>query len=88
LSIARPAAVLGGALLVLGVQGLELCGLLVVPQRLLVQLGGLPMEIAQHRIGRFGHQPLAALGRLALAEGPLARPLTELLGAPSPLAML
>jgi hypothetical protein len=79
---------LGGAALVLGVQQLEVGRLLVVLQRLAVHLGCLPMEVAQDRVGGFGHETLAALGRLTLAERPLTRLIAQSLGAPSPLTML
>ena len=79
---------LGGATLVLGVQLLKLGGLLILLQRLAVQLGGLPMEITERWVGRFGHEALAAFGSLALPVRTLARPIAELLGTPSPLAML
>src|SRR4051812_48722360 len=79
---------LGGAALVSGVQLLKLSRLLVVGQRAAVQLGGLPVQLAQARVGRIGHQALGAFGGYALAGGVLACAVTELLRAPSPLAML
>ncbi len=79
---------LGRATLMLGVQPLQLGGLLVVLHRFAVQLGGLPMEIAQSWVRRFGHQALAAFGRLAFTVRPLARSVTELLGPPGPVAMV
>jgi hypothetical protein len=72
----------------LGVQLLELGGLLIPLQRRAVHCRGVSMEIAQHRVGLFGHQVLAALGGHALATGPLVRLAAELLRAQSPLAML
>jgi hypothetical protein len=77
----------GGATLVVGVQLLEPSGLLVLVQRLAMQVGGLPVQLAQARVGRVGHQVLAAFGGRALAAGLLARPLAELLRAPSPFTM-
>jgi hypothetical protein len=79
---------LGGTTLMRNVQLLELGGLLVVLQRFAVRCGGPPMEIGQHRVGRLGHQLLAAFGGRALAAGLLTRLVAELLRAPSPLAML
>ena len=53
-----------------------------------MQVSGLPVQLAQVRIGRIDHQTLAAFGGRALGTGLLMRPVAELLRAPSPLAML
>lgn len=57
-------------------------------QRLAVQVGGLPVQLAQVATGRVDHQVLGAFGGCALAAGLLARAVAELLRAPSPLTML
>jgi hypothetical protein len=79
---------LGGAALVVDVQLLETSRLLVLVHRLAVQVGGLPVQLAQAGIGRVGHQVLRAFGGCALAASLLARAVAELLRAPSPLTML
>jgi hypothetical protein len=84
----HPERLLGGAALVVGVQGLKPSGLLVLVHRLTVQVGSLPVQLAQARVGRAGHQILAALGGRPLAGDLLTRPIAELLGAPSALTML
>jgi hypothetical protein len=55
---------------------------------LAVQFGGLPVQLAQPRVGRAGHQVLGAFGGSALAAGLLARAVAELLRTLSPLTML
>ena len=79
---------LGGFALVVGVQPLQPSSLLVLALRFAMQIGDLPVQLAQARVGRLGHQVLGAFGRHALTGGPLSRAVAELLRAPSPLTML
>jgi hypothetical protein len=69
-------------------QLLQLSGFLVLAQRLAMEVPGLPVQLAQARVGGLGHQVLAAFGGRALATGLLVRAVAELLRPPSPLTML
>ena len=79
---------LSGAALVVGVELLQPSGFLVLAQRLAMEVRGLPVQLAQARVGRVGHQALAAFGGRALATGLLVCTVAELLRAPRPLTML
>src|SRR5204862_4508399 len=79
---------LGGAERVIGAQLLQPSDVLVPVQGLAMEFGGLPVNLAQGRVGAVGHQLLAALGGGLLVGLLLSRPVGELLRTPSPLMVL
>jgi hypothetical protein len=79
---------LGGATRLVGLMLMQPNGLLVPVQRLAMQLGRLPVQLAHAGVGCLGHQVLAALSGCPLAANLLAGLVAQPLRAASLLTML